>query len=195
MEKELFQSYDNSKEKKELYVSLLETICGAIPINFTLKLIEEHQKTTLFNKLYSFYLNTRDMEAEQHQKIIAKLQSNKDFRRNTAELLLELIDKTITDANIDLLCNLYKNTAEDRISEADFIRLSITLQKCTYTDLLSLTNYYRKDVNFNGIYEGSSTDALNAAGLLYKHIIGSPILYKINNLGFDLLKFGINADV
>lgn len=193
MAKELFRTYDNSKEKKELYSFLLETICGAIPVNLTRKLIEEHQKTTLFNKLHSFYLNTRDMETKQHQKIIAKLQSNKDFRRNTAELLLELIDKTITDANIDLLCNLYKNTAEDKMTETDFIRLSLVLQRCSYSDLSTLHEYHETT---QGIYNAWSTDALHAAGLLAIAVIGGgQTKYRINNLGIDLLKYGFNMSI
>ena len=188
-EKGLFKEYNDNK--KDIYSSLIETIAGVIPVGLTVKLIEDHQRTTLFNKLSCFYQNTKDLPKAKHQYVIEKLSASKDFKRKAAELLLELIDKTVTDSNIDLLCNLYKNTAEDKISETDFIRLSIALQKCSYTDLISLVDYQNDDPNFTGRYDGSATDSLYAAGLVYQHVIGSPILYKVNNLGADMLRYGI----
>lgn len=192
MEKDLFLSYDDSNDRKNIYSALIETITGSLPIKLTMDLIENHTKTTLYNKLHSFYLNSKNMPPAEHEKVLYKLNSSKNFRRSAAELILELIDKTITDASIDLLCNLYKNTAQDNINEDDFIRLAITLQKCTYTDLLSLKKYKNKgDINFSGIYEGSATESLFAAGLIYQSVTGTNILYKVNNLGDDLLKYGI----
>ncbi|SRR5690606_9313698 len=192
MKKDLFLSYDDSSDRKNICSAFIETITGTLPIKLTMDLIENHTKITLYNKLHSFYLNSKDIPPAEHEKVLHKLNASKNFRRSAAELLLELIDKTITDASIDLLCNLYKNTAQDNISEDDFFRLAITLQKCTYTDLLSLKNYENaSDISFSGIYEGSATDSLFAAGLVYQHIIGSPILYKVNSLGADMLRYGI----
>lgn len=192
MKKDLFVSFDDSSNRKDIYSALIETITGSLPIKFTMDLIENHTKTTLYNKLHSFYLYSKNMRTHEHEKVLHKLNSSKNFRRSAAELLLELIDKTTTDASIDILCNLYKNTAQDNISEDDFIRLAIILQKCTYTDLLSLKNYRNdSDINFTGIYDGSATDSLFAAGLIYQSVNGTSILYKVNNLGGDMLKYGI----
>src|SRR5690606_3645308 len=167
-----------------------DTILKFLPI------YKNYQASTLQNKLNEYMSGIDRMTPENRSKLRNKIETNRNFKRDVVSVLLEMVDNTCTDMNIDVLCNLTHALAEGHISTDDFYRLSLALRRCIYSDLENLEKYVFDDKGFGYIDEtNSSSFALHSAGLLYMPVFGGNYNFVMNDLGEKMVKFGLKKSI
>src|SRR5690606_33278377 len=156
---------------------------------------KNYQAGTLQNKLVQYMHGINEMTFPKREKLRQKIESDRNFKRDVVSVLLEMIDNTCTDSNVDILINLTNSLAEDRISIDDFYRLSLVLRRCLYTDLECLSKYVLNDDRLGYLdEENSSSFSLLSAGLLYMPVFGTTYNFVVNDLGEKMIKYGLSGE-
>ncbi len=143
----------------------------------------------LAKKIFKLILGVGKYSPEDRKRFIVEYtEVNKE---KGSEVLLSLLDRLDNVNKADVVASLLSNKIEGNITIKDFIRLTDALQKIPFIDIESLEKYE------SDYYESGESEMIYTTGLLYVSSI-SPTdsnKYRLNKLGWQLLKFGLGHDV
>ncbi len=198
MKNELSQSFIDSMVSKdigELNIDSLDCLSDIkmfeslhIPfISSTLKITVSISNFLFMKKCLIFFKGINDIPQEKRYEFLGDL-SVRDTN-NAGEIIMSIIDRIDHPKKIELLVELFKARVNDEISIDDFIRLSFSIEKVPYNDLLTLKE--KESTHFiNG-----RLALLESAGLIYNDCTdqggadGIPtIYYTSTDLGIHIIR-------
>lgn len=201
---ELIDSFDKSfcnEELSTLTTDLGDTVIdllsnneaiNSIPIlgllNGVYKTYKSISTARLIKKIAKFLFLVSDINAEDKQTFLNEVST--EIEDKGSEFLLDIINRFDNINKISILSNLVRTKVEGTIEVSVFVMLCKIIENTPYNILRVLPDYV------NDKYMPGETDILSGLGLLYLSCINpDESKYRLNRIGYLLLKHGMDVDV
>ena len=129
--------------------------------------------------LYTFLFQLKDIEAQDKEKFIKRIDDNKNAKNELFERILFIIEKLDNSYKSEIIGKLFKNYIYSKISLNDFLRLSVIIERAFYKDLKyflydnsprSIEDKENKSILFSEMNRSDAFESLSNLGLLTAQI-------------------------
>ncbi len=153
------------------------------------QIVEDIRTQRFCKKIYLFLYHTKDYDRQKLDEFF-KEYSNAN-QENGYDLMLSVLERIDNINKVTVMANLLHAKLDDQISIDDFVRLTASLDRVPYVDLMKLPEYESNRSISKDTY------MLSSSGLVYEFVIdaGGDSKYRLNENGVLFVRYGLKQRV